>query len=80
MGDAQINEPRLFAPGDDFDRVPERFLCAFQKFGAVLCLAQRVGARGSHCALRQLANALAEALQAGQRATDRLPAQIAFVV
>ena len=68
MGDAQVDEPRFLAPGDDLDRVPERGFGLGNEFAGILGDTQRRGADAADRFRRQAAQAFAEALQAGQRA------------
>ena len=69
--DAEIDEARFFAPGDDVDGKAERRFGLLQKFGSILGDTQGVGADRAHRLARQAAQAFAEALQAGQCALLR---------
>ena len=66
MRDAQIDQPRLFAPGDDFDRMAQRSFGLGNEDVGVLGDAQRRGADAADRLRRQAAQAFAKALQAGQ--------------
>ena len=65
---ADVDEPRLFAAGDDFDGKTERGLGELEKNAGVLRDAQRVGADRAHRVAVEAAQSFAEALQAGERA------------
>ncbi|MDT4861417.1 hypothetical protein FQZ97_960230 [compost metagenome] len=64
MGDAEVDQSRFFAAGDDFNRMAQDFLGAADKFATVVGFAQGVGADDAHCALRQAGGQLGEAAQA----------------
>jgi hypothetical protein len=59
-------------PATTFDRKTERRFSLFQKCGRILGHAQRVGADGTHAMRIKTAQALAEALQAFERARLRI--------
>ena len=65
---AQVNEARFFDAGDNFDVVAQRCFSTGQKATRALGLAQRVRAHHAHPAGLHFAQALAEALEARQRA------------
>ena len=68
MGNAEVDQARFLAAGDDLDREAERGLGLLQEFLGVFGDAEGVGADGAHRVARQAAQALAEAAKAGQRA------------
>ncbi len=68
MGDAQIDQARLFAAGDHLDRETERGARLAQELRRILGHAQGVGADRAHGAFRQPAQAFADALERLQRA------------
>ena len=70
--DADIDEARFLAAGDDFDRETERRFSLFQKCRRILGHAQRVGADGTHAMRIETAQAFAEALQAFERTLLRI--------
>ena len=67
VGHAEIDQPRLLASADDLDAVTERPLGGVDEVLAVARLAQGVGADHAYVPRRQVADTLAEALEAGQR-------------
>jgi hypothetical protein len=67
MRDAEIDETRFLAAGDDLDRMTERDLGLGQKLLGIACDAQRRGTNATDRLGRQAAQAFAEAMQAGQR-------------
>ena len=71
MRDADVDQPRLFAPGHDLDRKTERRLRLFQKRRRVLGHAQRIGADCAHGVTVEPAQPLAETMQALERALLR---------
>jgi hypothetical protein len=71
MGDAQVDEARFFATGDDLNREAERGARFAQELGRIFRHAQGVGADCAHCAARQAAQPFADALQRLQRASLR---------
>ncbi|MCY1230365.1 hypothetical protein D9M72_427750 [compost metagenome] len=68
---AQIDQPRLFAPRDDFDREAERVLGLDQELGCILGDAQRIGRDRTHLVRRKVAQAVAEAPQRIDAAAPR---------
>ena len=60
---AHVDQPRLFASGDDFDREAQRGFRLHQEVRRVLGHAQGVGGHGPHRFERIVANALVEAAQ-----------------
>ncbi len=80
MRRTDIDQPRLFPPGNDLDRKPQRRLRALQKLRRILGHAHRVGGHGPHPVRMKLAQALAEALQGLQRDLLRGFRQILFVI
>ena len=66
--DARIDQARLLHAGDDFDRETQRLARALEKRLLAARDAQRVGTHHAHVAGVHVAQPLAEALQAGQRA------------
>src|SRR5918994_1519151 len=60
MSDAEVDQPRFFAPGDDFDRKAERLARLAQELRRVSGDAQRIGADRAHGVARQPAQPLAE--------------------
>ena len=68
MGHAAVNQARLFAAGNDFDRLPECGTGAQQEGVAVFRLAQGLCGHGAHLGRRQALQALRKAAQAGQAA------------
>jgi hypothetical protein len=48
MGNAQINESRLFTPGNDFYGKTQSTLGALQELGGIFCNAQGVGGNGTY--------------------------------
>src|SRR5690606_19625896 len=67
LGDAEVDETRLLLPGDDVDGVTDGDLRALDEAAAVARRAQRVGAHHAHALRIHPVDALAEALEAGQR-------------
>jgi hypothetical protein len=65
--DAQIDETRLLAARDDFDRKAERGICELEKRPGVLRHAERVRPHCAHGVAVEAAQTLAEALEARQR-------------
>ncbi|MCY1180246.1 hypothetical protein D9M73_206770 [compost metagenome] len=80
MGDAQVDQARFLAAGDDFHRVSEDFLGAADELGTVVRLAQGVGADDAHSAFRQAGDHLGKAAQAFETALHGLFAEVAFLV
>ncbi len=70
---AGVDEPRLFHAGDDLDRVAERLAGALEEGLLAMGAAQRVGPDDADAVGVHVAQPLAEALQAGQRARRRPP-------
>lgn len=70
--DSEIDQTRLFATGDDLDRVAEGLTRPQQESPGVLGLAQGAGAHGADAARRMLAQALAEAFEAFEGALGDL--------
>ena len=62
-----VDEARLFHAGDDFDRMAERLAGALEERLLLVRQPQRVGAHHAHAVGVHVAQALAEALQAGER-------------
>ncbi len=69
--DAEVNQARFFAPGDDFNREAERGFGFFKKRGRVFRHAQGVGAERAHVVGLKAAQAFGKALQAGDGARLR---------
>ena len=67
VGDAEIDEARLFDAGDDFDRMAESIARALQECLLAMRLAQSVGADDTHALRVHVAQSLPEAF-AGTRA------------
>ena len=67
VGDAEVDEARFLAARHDLDRKPERGLRAAQERGRVLGDAQGVGADRAHRPAVEVAQPLAEPLQARER-------------
>jgi hypothetical protein len=67
MRDAGVDQARLFHAGDDLDRVPERLAGALEEGLLAMRQAQGVGTDAAHAVGVHVAQALAEALQAGER-------------
>ena len=66
--DAGVDQARLLHAGDDLDRVAERLAGALEEGLLAVRDAQRVGADHAHAVGVHVAQALAEALEAGERA------------
>ncbi|MCY1232082.1 hypothetical protein D9M72_445550 [compost metagenome] len=67
----EVDQPRLFAPGDHFDREAQRAFGLDQELGRVLGHAQRIGGDGAHLVGRELAQPVAEAPQRIDAAAPR---------
>ena len=68
MRDAEVDEARFLAAGDDLDREAERLARLAQECRRVLGHPQRIGADRAHRVPRQAAQALAELRQRLERA------------
>ena len=66
--DAGVDEARLLHAGDDLDRVAERLAGALEEGLLAVREPQRIGADAAHAVGVHVAQALAEALEAGERA------------
>jgi hypothetical protein len=62
--DADVNQPRFLAPGNDFNRKAQRGFRFFQERVCIFRHAQRIGAEGAHVARLKTAQTLTETLQA----------------
>ena len=71
MRDAEVDQPRLLAPGHHFDRETEGGARLAQELRRILGHAQRIGADGAHRLPRQAAQPFAEARQGFERARLR---------
>ena len=80
MRDAEVDEARLFAAGDDIDGVTERLASAREKARAILRLAKRVRAGGPHGSGGKLAHPLTETRETGERPLGRLGREISLGV
>src|SRR5262249_19585519 len=67
MRDTEVDQARFFAAGDDLDRMTERRLGRPEKRARCAEPAHGVRGHGAHALVRQHAQALAEAREAGQR-------------
>jgi len=65
---AQVDESRLLHAGNDFDRMPESLARTLEERLLAVRQAQRVGAHHAHAVGLHVTQALAETLQAGERA------------
>ncbi|MNP28510.1 hypothetical protein D3C76_1214780 [compost metagenome] len=79
MGDAEVDQARFLAAGDDFHRVAKDGFGAADEVGAVARLAQGVGAHHPYRARRHAADELGEALQAVEAALHGFLAEQAFL-
>ncbi len=68
MRDARVDEARLFHAGDDLDRVSEGLAGALEEGLLAVREPQRIGANAAHAVGVHVAQALAEALEAPERA------------
>ena len=78
--DAGVDQARLLDAGDDLDRVAERLARALEEGLLAVRLAQRVGADHAHAVGVHVAQALAEALEAGERARGHVLVEAAVLV
>jgi hypothetical protein len=77
---AEIDQPGLFAAGDDLDGVAQRGLGLGQELRRGVRPPKRVRPHRAHLAGPKLGEALAEAVQARQRARPRLQREVAGLV
>jgi len=68
MADAEIDQARLFAPGDHLHGVAQCRLRPGDEVGGVVGPAQGVGGHHPHVLRREVAQPLTQAFQTGQRA------------
>ena len=68
MRDAEIDQPRFLASGDDFDRESQHVFGLRNEVGGILGHAQGVGADHAHRLARQVAQPFGKPAQRGQRA------------
>ena len=78
--DAEIDEARFLAAGDDLDRMAERLAGALEKGLLAARAAQRAGADDAHAVGVHVAQSLAEALEAGERARGDVLVEPAVLV
>ena len=70
-GHTQVDQARLFAAGDDLDRVPEDGFGTLDEFVAVARFAQGIGTDDAHRASRHAVDQLGKALEAVQAPLHR---------
>src|SRR3990167_7612774 len=80
VGDAEIDQARFFAPGDDFNRMAEDLFGTADKVTTVARLAQGIGADDAHRALGQAGGQLGKAAQAVAPALHGLFAEQTLLV
>jgi hypothetical protein len=78
--DAEVDQARFFDARDDFDGMPECVAGTLEEHATALGLAQRVGADDANALRPHVAQALAKAFEALQRALRRFAAETAVFV
>ena len=76
MGHADVDQPGLFASGDDFDREPQGNFGGVEKAGCILGLAQRAGSDAANRSFREALETLAKARQAIKGSAARCVIQV----
>ncbi len=71
-----VDQARFLAPGDHFDRKPQRVFRLAEKISRILGHAQRVGCHSAHMIGVEIAQPFAEALQGRPAACLRSPIEI----
>ena len=80
MGHAKVDQARLLAARDHFDRMPQRGFGRDQEVAGRAQLADGIGRHRAHVRRRDVGDALAESRQAGQRAFLRFRGHAAETV